>query len=375
MGEAEGQMKIFLCGDVMTGRGVDQAMPCPGDPSLFEPWLSDAREYLRLAVLANGDIPVPVAPSYIWGEALAELARQAPAVRIVNLETAVTAVGEPWPGKGIHYRMHPANIACLTAAQLDVCALANNHVLDWGYQGLAETLTTLRGAGIVPVGAGRDLDEAREPAVIETAGGRVLVFALGATSSGIPADWAASPGHAGVHLLEPLVVAESEPLLRRIHDMRRQGDIVVVSIHWGANWGYELPPAHRAYAHALIDSGGVDCVHGHSSHHPLGIEIYRDRPIFYGCGDFLNDYEGIRGYEEYRSDLTAMYFPCFDPGSGELHSLRSIPMRIRRLQVVKASSEEADWLASSLARAGLDLGTSVSLQKDGTLTVRAGGLP
>jgi poly-gamma-glutamate synthesis protein (capsule biosynthesis protein) len=375
MGGAEGQMKIFLCGDVMTGRGVDQALPHPGDPGLFEPWVSDAREYLRLAVYANGDIPVPVAPSYIWGEALAELERQAPAVRIVNLETAVTAGGEPWPGKGIHYRMHPANIACLTAAQLDVCVLANNHVLDWGYEGLAETLTTLRGAGIVTVGAGRDLDEARAPAIIETASGRVLVFAWAATSSGVPAAWAATPERAGVHLLETLAADEAERLVKPIRDMRRRGDIVVASIHWGGNWGYELPPAHGAFAHALIDAGGVDCVHGHSSHHPLGIEIYRGRPILYGCGDFLNDYEGIRGYEEYRSDLTAIYFPCFDLGSGELSALRSIPMRIRRLQVVKASPQEAGWLASTLAREGLDLATSVSLENDGTLAICAGGRP
>lgn len=101
--------------------------------------------------------------SYPWGVAPEELERVAPRVRIVNLETAVTLDGEPWPGKGIHYRMNPANAPVLTAAGIDVCALANNHVLDWGYEGLEQTLETLSAAGIATAGAGKDLAAARAP--------------------------------------------------------------------------------------------------------------------------------------------------------------------------------------------------------------------
>jgi poly-gamma-glutamate synthesis protein (capsule biosynthesis protein) len=93
--------------------------------------------------------------SYIWGDALKAFARLAPDVRIINLETAVTTSDAAWPGKGIHYRVHPANIACLTAAQIDCCVLSNNHVLDWGYAGLAETLATLRSVHVQTAGAGR----------------------------------------------------------------------------------------------------------------------------------------------------------------------------------------------------------------------------
>src|SRR5512143_3888726 len=139
---------LFLTGDVMTGRGIDQVLPTPSDPQLYESYVTDAREYVKLAERAHGEIRKPVSFDYIWGDALAELDRAAPDARIVNLETSVTTSPGPWPAKGINYRMHPANVGCLTAPRLDCCTLANNHVLDWGYAGLDETLRTLRAAGI-----------------------------------------------------------------------------------------------------------------------------------------------------------------------------------------------------------------------------------
>jgi poly-gamma-glutamate synthesis protein (capsule biosynthesis protein) len=140
-------MTLFLCGDVMTGRGIDQVLPHPGDPVLHEGYATSALDYVALAERANGPIPRPAEFAYVWGDALAEWARIAPDLRIINLETAVTTRDDWQRGKGIHYRMHPANVPCLTAAAIDCCVLANNHVLDWGYAGLAETLQTLRRAG------------------------------------------------------------------------------------------------------------------------------------------------------------------------------------------------------------------------------------
>ena len=75
---------------------------------------------------------------------------------------------------------------------------------------------------------------------------------------------------------------------------------MVASVHWGSNWGYDIPREQTVFAHRLIDEAGVDIIHGHSSHHVRAIEVYKDRLILYGCGDFLNDYEGISGYEEFR---------------------------------------------------------------------------
>ena len=144
---------LFLAGDVMPGRGIDRILPHPGDPRLHERHARSAELYVRLAEAAHGPVPRRGGFAYVWGEALAALRAAAPDLRIVNLETSVTTSDDAWP-KGINYRMHPANVACLTAAGIDCCGLANNHVLDWGEAGLLETLATLRRAGIGSPGRG-----------------------------------------------------------------------------------------------------------------------------------------------------------------------------------------------------------------------------
>ncbi|MFP3607435.1 CapA family protein, partial [Paraburkholderia sp. SIMBA_053] len=90
--------------------------------------------------------------------------------------------------------------------------------------------------------------------------------------------------------------------------VRQAADIVIVSIHWGENFDFDIPTSQRYFAHELIDSAGADLVHGHSSHHVKGIELYRGKLVLYGAGDFINDYEGIGGQEAFRSDLALMYF-------------------------------------------------------------------
>ena len=121
-------LNLFLCGDVMTGRAIDQILPHPGNPQLHEPYIRDAHDYVRLAEPTNGPVKRPVQFDYPWGDALAELERVMPDVRVINLETAIT-VSDRYRPKGINYRMHPENIGCLMAAGVDCCALANNHVL------------------------------------------------------------------------------------------------------------------------------------------------------------------------------------------------------------------------------------------------------
>ena len=107
---------VFLCGDVMTGRGIDQILPHPSDPVLYEPSLKNAKEYVELAEEITGPIPKPVDFAYIWGDALGEWERVAPDARIINLETAITR-SHDWEDKDINYRMSPDNVACLTVAQ------------------------------------------------------------------------------------------------------------------------------------------------------------------------------------------------------------------------------------------------------------------
>ncbi len=343
------EVRLFLCGDVMTGRGIDQILRSPCDPALDEPYVRSALDYVELAERASGPIPRAADPAYIWGDALAELERVKPDARIVNLETAVTRSDERAP-KGINYRMSPENAGCLAAARIDCCVLANNHVLDWGTSGLEETLATLRRAGLRTAGAGRDAAEAAAPASIELPGKRrLLVLAFGMESAGVPADWAATATRAGVSRLPDLSSRTTDALADRILAAKRAGDLVLLSMHWGSNWGYEVSRQQRSFARRLIDAGAADLVHGHSSHHPRPIEIYRQRLILYGCGDFLNDYEGISGHEAFRPELALMFFPRIE-ASGRLLELALTPTRTRKFRVGLANAEEADWLAALLRR-------------------------
>ncbi len=367
-GAVKDSVSLFLCGDVMTGRGIDQVLPHPGDDRLYEPVMKSARGYVRLAEDAHGAIPRPVDYAYVWGDALDEFERMSPRARIVNLETAITAHDRPWPGKGIHYRMHPANMPCLTAAGIDCCVLANNHALDWERAGLRETLEVMKDAGIRTAGAGADAGEAAAPAVLDLGGGRrILVFAFGLESSGIAADWAATASRSGVNLLPGLSYRTLGNVAAAIRATKRGRDIVVASIHWGANWGYQVPGEHVAFAHGLIEDAGVDIVHGHSSHHPLGIEVHQDRPILYGCGDFLNDYEGIGGHEQYRPDLSLGYFVELDPASGKLASVVMAPFRMRRFRLERANAGDTRWLGEVMDREGQKFGTGATLDADGRL--------
>lgn len=353
-------INIFMCGDIMTGRGIDQILPYPSNPAIHEPYLKNAKEYVRLAEEKNGPIPKPVSFSYIWGDALYQLQRMTPDLRIINLETSVTKSEEYWRGKEIHYRMNPDNMPCLTAAKINCCSLANNHVLDWGYSGLSETLETLNNANIKSIGAGRDIEDAESPAILEVEGkGKVIVFSLGSETSGIPFRWAAHKNKPGLNLLDDLSDEAVHNIKKRVESIKDRRDIAIASIHWGSNWGYEVTPEQREFAHKLINMAGIDIIHGHSSHHAKGIEVYRNGLILYGCGDFLNDYEGIGGNEFFRSDLCLMYFASMETSTQRLLSLDMIPMQIKRFRVNCASVQDALWLEEALDREGRKFGCGV----------------
>ncbi|HZZ78230.1 MAG TPA: CapA family protein [Gemmataceae bacterium] len=366
---------ISLCGDVMTGRGIDQVLPNASDPQLHEPYVRDARHYLEMAEGTNGPIPRPVDDSYVWGYALEQWNRISPDVRVVNLETAVTTSDDYWRAKDVHYRMHPKNVGCLKAAAIDCCSLANNHVLDWGYRGLAETLETLQRAGLVTAGAGMNRTEAEVPAVFDVSGkGRVVVFSFGSQTSGIPADWSASDERAGVNLLDDLSQSDIERIQRGVARVKRENDVAIASIHWGANWVYEVPEAQIGFAHRLIDSAGIDLVYGHSSHHVQGIEVYRDRLIIYGCGDFLDDYEGISGFEEFRQDLGAIYFADVEPRSGRLIRLRITPTQVRRMRIMRPQLEDMLWLRDAFNRRSEGFGVWLESADDQMLVLQAAAI-
>jgi poly-gamma-glutamate synthesis protein (capsule biosynthesis protein) len=362
-------LTLFLGGDVMTGRGIDQVLPHSVDPRIYERYTESAKQYVQLAEQKNGSIPDEASYSYIWGEALDVLNRKNPDVGIINLETAVTTNENYLERKGIHYRMHPKNIPLLTEASIDVCIIGNNHSLDWGYEGLKETLDSLRESGLKTAGAGLDKVSAVEPAVVETKGGRLLVFSYASPSAGIPMTWSAGDDRPGVNVLPHLNTENAENVASHIRRYRQKNDRVVLSLHWGNNWGYEIPSSQQEFARRIIDEEVVDIIHGHSSHHPKGIEVYNGRLILYGCGDLINDYEGIGGHERYRGDLSLIYFPQLN-SDGELRSLAMAPMQIRRFQLQRAPEEAREWIREILDRECNQFGHAVEQSSDGYLELR-----
>lgn len=359
------ECSVCVAGDVMLGRGVDQVLPSPCAPWLAESYVKDARVYVQLAEAVSGPIDAPLTFADLWGDVLPELSRRRPIARIINLETSITQRGDPWPYKEVHYRVSPQNAQSLKTAHIDVCSLANNHVLDWGYAGFEDTLRTLDELGIQRAGAGKTREEAQRPArVARPDGGRILVFAACLSSSGVPEPWAATEQRPGVYLLPDLLpdlshhrVAE---LRRLVESERRPGDLVVLSLHWGPNWSYRISPEEQRFARELIDEAGVDLLHGHSSHHVKGIEVHHGRPILYGCGDLLTDYEGIGGHEPYRGDLGALYFATFDLPDGRLTRLELVAYRMHRLRLRYAGAQAAETLAAIVRRESQALGTRVT---------------
>lgn len=363
-------IKVFLAGDVMTGRGIDQILPESVDPAIYESYVKDARQYIDLAEKVNGEISTPVDYQYIWGEALEVWKQEQADLKVINLETSITKNGEPWPGKGIQYRMHPENIKILEAADIDYISLANNHTLDWSRSGLSETLETVKQSPIAFGGAGKNIEEAEQPKSLKTKKGDVIVLAYGHESSGIPEAWAASEERSGINFLQNLSDATVQEIKQQVSKLKKAGDLVVFSVHWGSNWGYQVPEKQQEFAHQLIDEAGVDVIHGHSSHHPRPLEVYKGKLILYGAGDFINDYEGIGGNEQYRDDLTLMYFPTIDAATGKIKSIKMVPMQIKKMRLQHANPEDAQWLFETLNRESEKFDTSLRLNEDYTISLK-----
>jgi poly-gamma-glutamate synthesis protein (capsule biosynthesis protein) len=364
-----GQIQIMLCGDVMLGRGVDQILPNPCNPVLHETWrnVSSAKVFVALAERRNGAIPAARGLGYVWGDAMRDFERLAPDLKLVNLETSITARGEPQPRKGIHFRMHPDNIGALVHAGIDYCSLANNHVLDWGSDGLRDTIAALDRAGIAHAGAGHDRDRAAAPAVLSVPGkGRVLVVSFATTCSGTPGSWAADDGKAGVNLIA-LSDDGFERIQRSIAAIRQPGDIVVASVHWGSNFGHQISDAQQDFARRLIDEAQCDLIHGHSSHHVRAIELHRGKPILYGCGDLINDYEGIpkSPQRNSHSELGLIYFVRVAKGTNRVTALSMRPTRMHRMRIQHADGVEVSQLCDILNRESAKWGTRIA--RDGAM--------
>ncbi len=272
-------------------------------------------------------------------------------LRVVNLECVISDRGQPFSRweKAFHFRAHPQALKALQLARIDCVVLANNHVLDYEEEAFLQMLELLQEAHIPYVGAGRNLAEARRPALLSAGEYTVGVVAFTDNEPG----WKAGPHTPGTHYLP--VAPESLPVLReQISQARAQGaDWVVVSAHWGPNMRL-YPPLHfRAFAHALIEAG-ADVFHGHSAHVFQGLEVYQGKPILYDCGEFVDDYAVD---PVLRNDWGLLYALKFDK---RIREVELTPLYIDNCQVNLATGPTWEAIAERVQMLSAELGTPVS---------------
>jgi poly-gamma-glutamate synthesis protein (capsule biosynthesis protein) len=309
---------IAFLGDLMLGRGVDEEL--------------SRRE-----------------PRTLWGDVL-PLLRSADAV-VANLECALTTRGAPWTAtpKVFHFRARPgASIAALRAANVRCVSLANNHVLDYGAQGLLETTGCLDRAGIAHAGAGCSEREAAAPAIFDAAGLRVGVIAL--TDNEPPfAATASRPGtlYTPIDGGEPGLRKLSEPLAAA----RSAGcGVIVLSVHWGPNMTTRPPGEFRGFARAAIDAG-VAVVHGHSAHVFQAVEGCGGGLVLYDTGDFLDDYAVD---PVLRNDWSFVFLVELE--GARLTRLRMVPVRLEYALVRLARGEERQAICARMEELCAELG-------------------
>ncbi len=294
-------------------------------------------------------------PAYPWGDTLSVL--QQADFRACNLECALADHSVPWSAtpKVFHFRSDAKNVAVLQAAGITAVSLANNHALDFGEEALFEMLQTLDDAWIARAGAGHTLAEAAQPAIIERAGYKIGW--LSCTDN--EPDWAATETRPGVFYVPTRVESQqARHLFALIEQLKGQGtDWVIVSAHWGPNWGTAPPVDHPPFARALVDAG-ADLVFGHSGHVVRGIEVYRGRPILYCVGDFIDDY-AVDPVE--RNDYS--YMVSLEMQAKALQSLRLYPTIIQGCQARLARGSEAAIIAARVQRCCADLGTATTWHK------------
>lgn len=287
-------------------------------------------------------------PSYPWGNTL-QILKECDA-RICNLECVISDRGAPWgmTPKAFHFRTDARNVESLKTAGMDVVSLANNHSLDYEYEALFDMIAVLDRAGIKHSGAGGDAAEASKPALFQTDGVTIGFIAF---TDNEPA-WEATDRQAGVYYV-PVDQSDerAEALFGRIGQARKHAELMIVSAHWGGNWGYQPPAEHVQFSRSLIEHG-ADIVFGHSSHVFRGIEIYRGRPILYGVGDFVDDY----AVDEIERNDESFVFVVETEGN-KIVGLNLYPTVIGHLQARLATPRDAVAIAARMQRLCDKLGT------------------
>jgi poly-gamma-glutamate synthesis protein (capsule biosynthesis protein) len=291
---------------------------------------------------------------YPWGDTLSVF-READ-LRIANLECVLSDHGTPWSAtpKVYHFRSDSKNAEVLRAAGLTAVSLANNHTLDFGYHALFEMLKILEQYGIAYAGAGENNEKASRATVIDREETKVGIMAF---TDNEP-EWEATAESPGVFYVPvDLQDRRAQRLFQSVGRTREKTDLLIVSAHWGPNWGYRPQPTHIPFAHALIDAG-ADIVYGHSCHVFQGIEIYKGRPILYSTGNFVDDY-AVDEIE--RNDESFIFVVEIE--DRRLKKLRLYPTVIENFQARLAGGERRRTVAEKMKKLSEEFGTILALDK------------
>ncbi len=288
---------------------------------------------------------------YAWGDTL-PLFKGAD-VRICNLECVISDWGTPWSAtpKVFHFRSDAKNVEILRAAHIDAVSLANNHTLDFEYEGLSNTMSNLDMVGIQYSGAGTTLSDASEPAIWEIKGSRFGLIAFTDNEPG----WEATEDQPGIFYV-PINLKDYRAgrLLDMVRRTKAEVDLLIISTHWGPNWGYKPPAEHIPFAHALIDAG-ADVIFGHSGHVARGIEIYEHKPIMYCTGDFIDDY-AIDEIE--RNDRSFIF--VVETDGHNISRLLLYPTVIQHFQAMRAKGSEKKAIVAKMQRLCTNLNTATT---------------
>lgn len=327
--DRKAHVHIMLGGDVMLGRNVG--------------------EYIRR-----------YGPEYPLGP-VASLMRGAD-LSIANLECALTASNQIWPGapKAFYFGAPPQAVETLLDAGIDMLSLANNHILDFGVAGLQQTLLLLQTHGIHHAGSGNNLDAARAPAIVARNG---IKFGMAAFCDH-QADFAAAADRPGIAYVD----LEDEPgtlaALRSALELLQQADVdwPLLAIHWGPNMVYRPAAQIRRIAHATIDMGWK-ILFGHSAHVFQGIEIYQRCPIIYAAGDLVDDYYVDPAF---KNDHQLLFELVLDRHA--LQRIRLHPLFIADCRTQLASGAAFDYIAKWMTTLCSEMGTNVH-QRDHELWI------
>ena len=318
------ELRFMAVGDIMLGRGVGARLRKAGG---YEKAFEKVASYMNL-----GDIV------------------------FANLETPLTDSNHGLDKeRKIVLKAEPESVVALTDAGINLISLSNNHILDYYEKGLFDTMELLDKNGIKHAGAGRNIEEARTPAIIEKNGLKTALLAYTTfaelTYAGKPyQNFAAGPEKSG------LVRDRYETIREDIQKIRDQVDLVAVSMHWGVEDSFKVTNEQKELAHKLIDDG-ADLILGHHPHQCQGIELYKGKPILYSMGNFLFDQNDPENMESFIIDMKYK--------GVELTEFSALPVRIINKSIVEIQTgSNAAALLKRQAELCRELGTEPVIQDD-----------